>query len=437
MPRAVDANGIEGSLTAARIDGVEAVVFGTNAGTVEVVDAGTGRELPGWPRQMAGGSGAPIWGTPAVADLDGPGKPPTIIVGSGTNTASVGEVEAFRANGTRRFVFRVGHKPGTWTGVYSSPAVGDITGNRRPDIVFGSWDHDLYALTPAGRLVPGFPYDTADTVWSSPALYRPPGRRADDIVVGDDASGLHGCRGGFVDDLRDLPGRGPALRWSRCEPETIWSSPAVGVIDRTGRPAVVVGTGFGYGSPFPAGANHLYAYYADNGAQVPGWPVRTDGASSASPAIGRLSPGGPPEVVDAASVGATATQVAAWSGSGRRVWSRVVPGTSPWLMSSPVLVPLLRHGVNDVLVGTRHGLVALLGATGTPLYGTGASPVACAATASPAVTDAAGGTAATGWSVAVPCGSSVESFPLPVAPEVPPAWPMFRQNAAHTGLAGG
>lgn len=430
IPRPTDANDIEGSLTTARIDGVEAVVFGTFAGTVDVVNAATGKELPGWPRTMAGGTGAPIWGTPAVASLDGPGRPPTIVVGSGTNTSTVGEVEAFRANGTPRFVFRVPRRNHTWLGVFSSPAIGDVTGNGQPDIVFGSWDHDVYALTPQGRLVRGFPYDAADTVWSSPALYRPPGSRADDIYIGEDASGLDGCRGGWIEDLHVVPGRGPVPRWRHCEPETIWSSPAIGVLDETGRAAVVVGTGYGYGKPFPAGANHLYAYYADNGAPVPGWPVAMAGATSASPAIGPLRPGGPPAVVESARVGTTRTQVAAWSGAGHRLWSRTVPGTSPWLLSSPVLVPLLRHAANDVLVGTQAGLYALDGATGSPLYGTLRHPVTCPATASPVVVDA------TGWRLAVPCGSRVVGYPLPVTPEIPPAWPMFRQNPAHTGLAG-
>lgn len=435
LPRSSDANEIDGSVTTAPIGGVEAAVFGTFAGTVDVVNVATGKELPGWPRQMAGGAGAQIWSTPAVAALDGAGRPPTIIVGSGTNTASVGEVEAFYANGAERFVFHVGHQPGTWTGVYSSPAVGDITGNGQQDVVFGSWDHNLYALTPAGKLVPGFPYNTADTVWSSPALFRLPGQRGMDIVVGHDASGLHGCRGGFIDDLRYVTGRGPVLRWSHCEPETIWSSPAVGVINGTGRPAVVVGTGYGYSSPFPAGSNRLYAYYADNGAPVPGWPVATDGAASSSPAIGVIAPSGAPAVVDAARDGTAATQVAAWSGSGRRLWSRVLPGTSPWLMASPVLVPLLDHASNDVLIGTQFGLSALDGVNGAPLYGTGARPLTCAATASPAVTQAPGGGPSAGWRVVVPCGGSVVGYPLPVVPKIPPAWPMFRQNPAHTGTA--
>ncbi len=68
--------------------------------------------------------------------------------------------------------------------------------------MFGSWDHRLYALQPDGNLVPGFPIDTEDTIWSSPALYHVRGKKKQvDIFVGGDASGRDKCTGGFVYDV--------------------------------------------------------------------------------------------------------------------------------------------------------------------------------------------------------------------------------------------
>jgi hypothetical protein len=33
----------------------------------------------------------------------------------------------------------------------------------------------------------GFAYDNADTIWSSPALFKMPGRNRDDVFLGSDA----------------------------------------------------------------------------------------------------------------------------------------------------------------------------------------------------------------------------------------------------------
>ena len=432
VTRAPDVNSIYGSVTVAKIGGVEAAAFGSDAGQVDVVNVATGKELPGWPRVMAGGRGASIWSTPAIAHLDGPTAPVSIIVGAGTNQSTVGEVEAFYADGRERFVFHVGRQPHTWLGVFSSPAVGDVTGKGQPDIVFGAWDHELYALTPAGHLVPGFPYDTQDTIWSSPALYPLPGSHEDDIFIGDDASGLNGCRGGFVDDFHYTAGK-PTLRWTHCEGQTIWSSPAIGVINATRRAAVVVGTGYGY-PPHQAGSDELYAYYTDNGAPVPGWPVTTDGASAASPAIGYLGVGATPAVVDTAA-SANGTEIAAWLGTGRKLWSVHIPAGSPFSLASPILVPLLNHRSNDVLVGSRDGLAAIDGRTGEFLYGTGTALISCVATATAAVVHVPGLPPNGGWRVVVPCGSDVVAWPLPVVPLITPAWPMSHQNPEHTGVA--
>ena len=430
VARAYDTNSIYGSVTVAKIGGVEAAAFGSDAGQVDVVNVATGKELPGWPRVMAGGSGASIWSTPAIAHLDGPTAPVSIIVAAGTCDSTVGEVEAFYANGRKRFVFHVGRKPHTYLGVFSSPAVGNVTGSGQPDIVFGAWDHELYALTPAGSLVRGFPYDTQDTIWSSPALYPLAGSDENDIFIGDDASGLNGCHGGFIDDFHYSAGR-PTLRWTHCEGQTIWSSPAIGVINATGRAAVVVGTGCGYTEP--AGSDYLYAYYADNGAPVPGWPVAIDGESAASPAIGYLG-GATPEVVDTSAIG-YGTEIASWLGTGRKLWSVHISGGSPFSLASPILVPLLDHRSNDVLVGSGDGLAAIDGRTGEFLYGTPSALYSCQATAAAAVAHVAGLRPNGGWRVVVPCGGEVVAWPLPVAPRIAPAWPMFHQNPEHTGVA--
>jgi hypothetical protein len=226
------------------------------------------------------------------------------------------------------------------------------------------------------------------------------------------------------------------------------------VINSSGRAAVVVGTGFYY-QPFRWGTYRLFAYYADNGAPVPGWPVRTSGPSLGSPAIGVINSSGTPAVVDTSWVctGLTnssclasgVSRVTAWSGGGERLWSQVLTG--PTDFASPVLVPLSGEPWNDVLVGSGAGLYPVSGATGDYLFGTSfvnqAIDPGCRVFSAVAVADVLGTGAGSGWSVIEACGgpaafnypAKIVSYRLPVTPETWPAWPMFHQDPAHDGVA--
>ena len=445
------------------IDGQRVIAFGTESGYLYVVNARTGQNMPGWPQpvEITPGKPAAVESSPTIADLGGPGQQPTIIVGAGSTYVrnEQGGLVAFNANGTVRFRFLTQDVFNEWTGggpsgyhngVFSTPAVGDITGTGQQDIVFGSWDHNIYALTPAGTLVPGFPIGNLDTVWSSPALYHVRGAASqEDIFIGSDASGRAGCYGGFVSDYTYLNGR-PHLVWQHCENQTIWSSPAIGVINSTGRPAVVVGTGFGEKPPYPSDSYKLFAFYADDGSTVPGWPVQTAGPAFGSPAIGMLPGSSTPSVVDTSwctacsSVGG-ASMVYAWNGSGQQLWSETLPGASDF--SSPVLVDLTGSGTNDVVVGAASGLYALSGATGTPLF-RGANSTAINVSSdlnSPLVLDLPGHGPGTGWRLFEACGGPHQvtgtgllyDYPLPARPAVPPPWPGWRDGTTHTGVAVG
>jgi hypothetical protein len=440
-----------GSPTVATIDGVKAVVVGSENGLVYVMNANTGAELPGWPQavQIAPGVGSAVDSTPTVAYLDGANHPPSIIVGAGSLDVpnQQGGIEVFYANGTKRFVFHTKDTFNEWAGggpsngysdaVFGTVAVGDITGSGQMDIVFGSYDHYVYALTPSGAMVPGFPYNNQDTIWSSPALFDSSRTGKDDIFIGADSTGLNGCWGGWLYDLRYVSGA-PRVIWSHCEPQTFWSSPAIGEIDQSGRAAVVIGTSWNtiYGKP--STSNLVYAFYADNGATVPGWPAHTDGPTFGSPAIGDVLGNGQPQVVETSCAHCSSgpAQVSVFTGNGRQVWSTVL--NNQQLLSSPILVDLTGSGANDVVVGDVYGTYLLNGRTGAFLYNTANSPLGlpCAVMNAAAVALVPGA----GWRLFIACGGPISqgkvfAFRLPVTPKTPPAWPEFRGNPSHTGVA--
>jgi hypothetical protein len=462
----------QSSPTLADWDGETIAAIGDERGYVQVYDAATGAELPGWPRRMAGAASASIAieSSPTIAFLDGPTSPPSIIVGSGSTWVpdSVGEVEAFRLSGAPRFVFHVGAARGTAVGVISSPAVGDILGNGGVQIAFGSWDHHIYVLNGSGQML-GFAYDNADTIWSSPALYTPPGSPGADLVIGSDASGRlidgKACWGGYISAYvwsataenpdTDIVGAGLKRLWYHCTNQSVWSSPAIGIINSTGEPAVVVGTSF-YEQPFPSDTDTLQAFYLGTGRPVPGWPVTTAGPVLGSPAIGVINSSGEPAVVDTAwacsgltresCISSDRSELEAWSGSGQPLWS--TPLLGPTDFSSPVLVPLLGNSWNDVLVGTSEGMYSLAGATGRYAFGTdyahqwSAIDPGCRMFNSPAVGDIEGTGPGAGWHVLVGCGGppafklpgEVASYPLPDQP-ASAGWPMFRGGSDHEGSA--
>jgi len=437
------------------------LAVGDENGMVHVVDAANGAELPGWPRQMDSPRGAKvaIEGSPTIAYLNGTNRPPSIVVGTASIWAHnvAREVEAFTMRGRVRFIFHVGATPGTAPGVFSTPAVGSLTGGPQQDIVFGSWDHYIYALNPDGKLLPGFPINNADTIWSSPALYHVAGTKGDSIFVGGDASGWHGCRGGWISDYRLVHGS-PALIWQHCENQTIWSSPAVGIINSSGRPAVVVGTGF-YEQPFPSATNKIFAFYADNGAPVPGWPVTTPGPTIGSPAIGAVNDTGRPAVVESSWIcnGATAASctatnasvVTAWNGNGSPLWQTRLLGATTF--SSPILAPLSSsQSWNDVLIGSPYGLYAINGSDGNYMFGTtnaeqhSAINFTCRVYNSAAVASIAKATGIDNNYVFEACGGPEEfhhvgeiaAYRLPnTLPVISSEWPMFHANSSHDGVA--
>ena len=107
--------------------------------------------LPGFPKKMIRADG--IWSSPALADLDGDGKK-EIIFG-----ANDGQLHALNSNGREIAGFPV--QAGDY--IRSSPAVADIDGDGDLEIAVGCDDTNMYVFESNGTVAAGFPDRAAST----------------------------------------------------------------------------------------------------------------------------------------------------------------------------------------------------------------------------------------------------------------------------------
>lgn len=192
-------------------DGIAEVVWGSFDGKVYVVDGRNGNDKPGWPIFVRD----TIWSSPALFDFDGDGKQEIVIgvdahlEGAPFNTPQGGVLHVFRFDGTgtgTAGMIPVPELPGFPINydqtLFSAPAVGDIDGDGKPEIVFGTGTYygnpapcgsgipplrqrRVYAVKCDGTSVPGWPVTTAGEVRTTPALADLDEDGVPDVVVTD------------------------------------------------------------------------------------------------------------------------------------------------------------------------------------------------------------------------------------------------------------
>lgn len=132
-----------------------------------------GQLLPGFPRYFH----ETIQSTPAIADLDEDGSPDIIV---GTGSFYYENSPDRPRNGWRVYAMNSTGKdlPG-WEGgiavsgpVPSSPSIGDIAGDSRPEVVVGIREsRTIIALTADGKMVSGFPSKPVDQLGQTLSNY--------------------------------------------------------------------------------------------------------------------------------------------------------------------------------------------------------------------------------------------------------------------------
>jgi hypothetical protein len=431
-------------LTSADVDrdGAADVIWGDEQGFVHAHRA-NGSAIPGFPAPtVLHGATAPtaIASSPVVTDLDRDGDVEIVVgVGSLAVPEQPGGVVALDHTGRRLWSFRTddigdqwdgGPPDGLSEGVWSSPAVGDVDGDGRLDVVAASFDHRIYAFTSSGALLAGFPYQHYDSIWSSPALFDADGDGRDEIFIGTDS---FPDRGGRFLSL-DVAGGVVSVRWSHTVGEIFQSSAAIGDIDKDGRAEVVVGTGQFFGNP---DRRNVWVWHADDGSPQAGFPVVVEGTVHSSPALGDVNGDGRTDIV----VGDFGRKLYAIGADGRVLWARspargttVDPGTGFW--SSPILADVNGDGGQDVVITGGYGTYAVRGRDGARFddrefllnHGFG-----WVGGGSPLVLDVGGGgrqLVVAGFDVGRNC-TRVVAYTLPRSGAAP-AWRMWRGNQRHT-----
>lgn len=291
-------------------DGRPDMVVGSLDGALEAY------ELPGrkliW--SMSVGKAA-IESSPVVVDVTGDGFN-DIVVGAmdgrvhlidgptGTVIRSFGELEPLHC------------PPGTDCrphGFFATPAVADIDGDGRLDIIAPSWDHTVYAWSANGQLL--WRRYIEDTLWSSPVVADIDRNGTPEIVLGGDiwaGNPLGAPEGGLIWILNRDGSTYPGYP-IHVPTQTVWSTPAVVDLDRDGEMDVVVGTGTHFPDP---GGRWVSAFNARTKQALPGWPVQVEGRTMTSPAIGELD--GDPGLEVA--VGSEGGYIYAFDTDGTRMW---------------------------------------------------------------------------------------------------------------------
>lgn len=184
-------------------DGHNHVVVGGFDEHVYLVDGATGADKPGWPIWV----GDTIWSSPALADLDGDGKL-EIIIGADSHNQPFTPGMIFSPTSAGGLLLAINSSGALLPGfprqvdqvITSSPVVGDINGDGRPEIVFGTGStfavpqssHRVYAVECDGTDAPGWPVQIDGQVGTTPALGDLDGDGKIDVVVTTDNSGPSG-----------------------------------------------------------------------------------------------------------------------------------------------------------------------------------------------------------------------------------------------------
>ncbi len=254
-------------------DGTKEVVVGSYDSKVYAWTA-NGQTVPNWPKSTLGW----VRSTPVLADLDPSTPGLEVIVGTVEGNVYVWHADGSPYIGDQTAGWLPKHvedAPGWFASFYSSPAVADIDGDGKLEVVMSS-GFKTYAWHADGTPVAGWPQSTGGSGDSSPAIGElDPAHAGLEIVVGNDKVYAWHADGTPV-----------SSKWPITTGSIVYSSPALADLDGNGSPEVIVGSMDG----------KVYAWQGD-GTPVSPWPYNAPGAVYSSPAVADVNGDGKPEIV--------------------------------------------------------------------------------------------------------------------------------------------
>lgn len=328
-----------------------------------------------WSHNLANDLGGPtsIRAAISAGDLDNDGQVEVVVAAGDIGNFQGGIVTLNGFTGATRWVYKTldlisttgGAGPdGFSDAVVSTPALGDLDGDGKLEIVFGCWDFNIYVLTFDGQKAFGWPKFMRDTIWSSPAIADIDNDGRNEFIIGTDThqegAPFNTPNGGglYVYHLDGtlLPG------WPKFIGQTIYSSPAIGDLDGDGPLEIVHGTGDFYNNPTEG--NKIYVWSSTG---VLRWTGITGGYVRESPALADLNNDGKLDVIAAAKD----FKVYAWKHDGTALWQAAptnVQGTNNGLVGGlPVIADYNNDGKPDVFINVGWDSTVLQGTTGAQL----------------------------------------------------------------------
>jgi len=166
------------------------ITMGVNSGPDSVMSVGIAFDLyqPGFPQNPGRHL---VYNAAIFADINQDGHDQIVVSDTG------GRISAWNADGSS---FISGRPSGLFAQVanvtfHSAPAVGDIAGDNRLEVVCGADNRRVYAFTAGGGTVPGFPKTTGDRVVAAPMLADLDDDDKKEVIVGSTDGNLYVWKG--------------------------------------------------------------------------------------------------------------------------------------------------------------------------------------------------------------------------------------------------
>jgi hypothetical protein len=222
---------------------------------------------------------------------------------------AAGVVAAFNNDGTQNWIFQAGG------GIYQTPLYADIDDDGRNEIIFGSSDKHLYALSTLGALI--WKYDSKSVISSPPALYN-----------WEKQFIMFGTETGYVKAV-STTGK---FKWKFQTGGKISAKPVVNDIYNDKNPRIIVGSG------------DKSLYVLDQHGKLD-WQYKTHGGILSEVRLADIDNDNEPEIF----FGACDDNLYALAPNSQKIWSYE---TDFWIVAPPIITDIDDDGASEVIAGS-------------------------------------------------------------------------------------